>query len=108
LLAQARSGEWRNIGGSLTAIGLLDLRATDPLRNAGSLQGTRIGLLAAALDNSAARTAADRHRSLELGLTGALRNTGGRIAANAGSVHLEGAAQLLNQVAASSMRARVC
>ncbi|WP_423173557.1 hemagglutinin repeat-containing protein [Stenotrophomonas maltophilia] len=96
LLAQARSGEWRNIGGSLTAIGLLDLRATDLLRNAGSLQGTRIGLLAAALDNSAGELLQTGTDPFELGLTGALRNTGGRIAANAGSVHLK-AAQLLNQ-----------
>ncbi|WP_457802949.1 hemagglutinin repeat-containing protein [Stenotrophomonas maltophilia] len=96
LLAQARSGEWRNIGGSLAAIGLLDLRATDLLRNAGSLQGTRIGLLAAALDNSAGELLQTGTDPFELGLTGALRNTGGRIAANAGSVHLK-AAQLLNQ-----------
>ncbi|WDW04063.1 hemagglutinin repeat-containing protein [Stenotrophomonas maltophilia] len=96
LLAQARSGEWRNIGGSLTAIGLLDLRATDLLRNAGRLQGTRIGLLAAALDNSAGELLQTGTDPFELGLTGALRNTGGRIAANAGSVHLK-AAQLLNQ-----------
>ncbi|WP_446001324.1 hemagglutinin repeat-containing protein [Stenotrophomonas maltophilia] len=96
LLAQARSGEWRNIGGSLTAIGLLDLRATDLLRNAGSLQGTRIDLLAAALDNSAGELLQTGTDPFELSLTGALRNTGGRIAANAGSVHLK-AAQLLNQ-----------
>ncbi|HHA2818385.1 hemagglutinin repeat-containing protein [Stenotrophomonas maltophilia] len=96
LLAQARSGEWRNTGGSLTAIGLLDLRATDLLRNAGSLQGTRIGLLAAALDNSAGELLQTGTDPFELSLTGALRNTGGRIAANAGSVHLK-AAQLLNQ-----------
>ncbi|WP_099561494.1 hemagglutinin repeat-containing protein [Stenotrophomonas maltophilia] len=96
LLAQARSGEWRNIGGSLTAIGLLDLRATDLLRNAGSLQGTRIGLLAAALDNSAGELLQTGTDPFELSLSGALRNTGGRIAANAGSVHLK-AAQLLNQ-----------
>ncbi|MDH1117375.1 hemagglutinin repeat-containing protein [Stenotrophomonas maltophilia] len=96
LLAQARSGEWRNIGGSLAAIGLLDLRATDLLRNGGSLQGTRIGLLAAALDNSAGELLQTGTDPFELGLTGALRNTGGRIAANAGSVHLK-AAQLLNQ-----------
>ncbi|MDT3487913.1 hemagglutinin repeat-containing protein [Stenotrophomonas maltophilia] len=96
LLAQARTGEWRNAGGSLTAIGLLDLRATDLLRNAGSLQGMRIGLLAAALDNSAGELLQTGTDPFELSLTGALRNTGGRIAANAGSVHLK-AAQLLNQ-----------
>ncbi|WP_238380146.1 hemagglutinin repeat-containing protein [Stenotrophomonas maltophilia] len=96
LLAQARTGEWRNTGGSLTAIGLLDLRATDVLRNAGSLQGARIGLLAAALDNSAGELLQTGTDPFELSLAGALRNTGGRIAANAGSVHLQ-AAQLLNQ-----------
>ncbi len=84
LVARATTGTLDNTDGTLVAGGTLQLETVAELINQrGSLQAARLGLLAAALDNRAGELIQTGNDALTLGFTGALRNDGGRIAANA-------------------------
>ncbi len=84
LVARASTGTLDNTDGTLVAGGTLQLETVGELINQrGSLQAARLGLLAAALDNRAGELIQTGNDALTLGFTGALRNDGGRIAANA-------------------------
>lgn len=84
LVARATAGNLDNRDGSLVASTTLQLETPGELLNqGGSLQAHRLGLLAAALDNRAGELIQTGSDALTLSLAGALRNDGGRIAANA-------------------------
>ncbi|MGX9190127.1 hemagglutinin repeat-containing protein [Stenotrophomonas sp. Ker107b] len=96
LVARATGGTLDNSNGTLVATGTLQLETTGELINQrGSLQAARLGILAAALDNRAGELIQTGNDALTLAFTGALRNDGGRIAANATDLTLE-VATLLN------------
>jgi len=96
LVARATGGTLDNSNGTLVATGTLQLETTGELINqGGSLQATRLGILAAALDNRAGELIQTGNDALTLAFSGALRNDGGRIAANATDLTLE-VATLLN------------
>jgi filamentous hemagglutinin len=84
LVARATGGALDNSNGTLVATGTLQLDTTGELINqGGSLQAARLGILAAALDNRAGELIQTGNDALALSFSGALRNDGGRIAANA-------------------------
>lgn len=84
LVARATAGNLDNRNGSLAATTTLQLETTGELVNqGGSLQARQLGILAAALDNRAGELIQTGSDALVLTLSGALRNDGGRIAANA-------------------------
>jgi filamentous hemagglutinin len=96
LVARATGGTLDNSNGTLVATGTLQLETTGELINqGGSLQAARLGILAAALDNRAGELIQTGNDALTLAFSGALRNDGGRIAANATDLTLE-VATLLN------------
>ncbi len=96
LVARATGGTLDNSNGTLVATGTLQLETTGELINQrGSLQAARLGILATALDNRAGELIQTGNDALTLAFSGALRNDGGRIAANATDLTLD-VATLLN------------
>lgn len=92
LVARATGGALDNSDGTLVATSMLQLETNGELINQrGSLQAARLGLLAAALDNSAGELIQTGNDALSLVFSGALRNDGGRIASNAADLSLEAA-----------------
>ncbi|MCC7633270.1 hemagglutinin repeat-containing protein [Stenotrophomonas rhizophila] len=93
LVARATAGMLDNRNGTLVATGTLQLESSGELVNqGGSLQAARLGLVAAALDNRAGELIQTGNDALTLAFSGALRNDGGRIAANATDLTVDVAA----------------
>ncbi len=90
LVARATTGTLDTSDATLVAASLLQLETVGELINQrGSLQAARLGLLAAALDNRAGELIQTGNNALTLSFTGALRNDGGRIAANASNLTVD-------------------
>jgi filamentous hemagglutinin len=90
LVARATTGTLDTSDATLVAASLLQLETVGELINQrGSLQAARLGLLAAALDNRAGELIQTGNGALTLAFAGALRNDGGRIAANASDLTLD-------------------